>query len=355
MDSFITVVPQNKSPVATLHEKQIKRIQGYLAERKNVFICGPCGVGKTYILKKVLEGMNHVELLGEHLRSQCLFLPFIKPSNKHVFIDEYEPLFKPIIEQVSDGNPISRGSLIVATANMAVYRNFETVFIPKHTPETLMTLVPNGTPNVYDAAVRARGNIRNFFAYLDGYDDTDMFQTPKEYVMSILTDPSSCTIKEYTSEHGHVWDIFQENYLNSKGVDSIQAAEAFSLADLFDVRIYSDRDWNPMPYFVLHALTIPALALGEPLIKEKIRPGSCWTKMNNYRMRSQKLTQICRKTRLAGIDELYLLRMYAEHGDLEPLISYGIRGQDFDVIKHLSISKGLKSRDVARIKKILPK
>ena len=342
--------------MTTLHEKQIKRIQGYIAEGKNVFICGSSGVGKSFILHEALKGTCHVELVSDYLKSKSLFLPFIKPSNKHVFIEDYDSVFKPIIEQVSDGIPISRGSLLVTTTTMCSYSNFETVFIPKHTPETLMTLVPDGTPNVYNAAVRANGNIRNFFTYLNGYDNMDMFQTPKDFIATVLTDPESGgVIHDYISEHGHVWDIFQENYLDSKGVDIVRSSEAFSGADFYDTKMYSGGNWNLMPYFVLHALTVPKMSLGDPLIKEKIRPGSCWTKMGNYRMRKQKFNQICRKTRLAGIDELYLLRMYAEHGNLEPLISYGISGQDFDVIKHLSIGKGLKSRDVARIKKILPK
>ena len=58
------------------------------------------------------------------------FLPFIKPSTKHVFIDNYDSVFKPIIEQVSDGNKLTRGSLIVTTTTMCMYPNFETVIIP---------------------------------------------------------------------------------------------------------------------------------------------------------------------------------------------------------------------------------
>src|SRR5210317_24814 len=111
MDSFIKVIEQKKHPaVTTIHTKQIELIRRYISEGKNVFICGGTGVGKTYILKSVLEGLNHVELLPEHLKSKSLFLPFIKPSTKHVFIEDYDPVFKPIIEKVADGDRISRGS-----------------------------------------------------------------------------------------------------------------------------------------------------------------------------------------------------------------------------------------------------
>ena len=114
MDSFIKVVEQKKERVVyTIHTKRIELIRRYIREGKNVFICGPPGVGKTYILKAVLEGYSHVELQSEHLKSKSLFLPFIKPSCKHVFIEDYDPVFKPIIERVSDGNRLTRGSFDV--------------------------------------------------------------------------------------------------------------------------------------------------------------------------------------------------------------------------------------------------
>jgi len=144
MDSFIKIIPQKKvevKTVTTIHTKQIELIRRYIRERKNVFICGCSGVGKSYVLNEVLEGLNHVELRTEHLKSKSLFLPFIKPSSKHVFIEDYEPTFKPIIEQVSDGDRLSRGSLLVTCTNMCMYPNFETVFIPKHKPSVLLTLV----------------------------------------------------------------------------------------------------------------------------------------------------------------------------------------------------------------------
>lgn len=355
MDSFIKIVEQKKQPtVATIHTKQINLIRDYIQKRKNVFICGAPGVGKSYILKAVLEDTSHVELQPEHLKTKSPFLPFIKTSKKNVFIEDYDIIYKPIIERVSDGDNISRGSLIVTTTNMCMYPNFETVFIPKHKPEVLMTLTEQSGPKVHDAAVRSRGNIRNFFTYLDGYDEMDNFQTPKEFIAGILSESGPLQIYDSVSEHGHMWDIFQENYLDSKRVDVTKAAEAFSEADMYDNHMYSEGGWNLMPYFVLNSLTIPKSALGEPLQKDKIRPGSCWTKFGNYKMRKQKYEEIRKKSRMGlGVEELCLLKKYAENGDLEPLMNYKITPQDFDVINHLAVGNGLKSRDVTKVKKAL--
>ena len=355
MDSFIKVVEQKKEPVVTtIHTKQIELIRRYIRERKNVFICGGSGVGKTYVLQAALEGLNHVELQVEHLRSKSPFLPFIKPSTKHVFIEDYDPVFKPIIERVSDGDRLSRGVLLVTTTNMCMYPNFETVFIPRHKPEVLMSLTERVGTDVHDAAVRSKGNIRTFFSYLDGYDEVDDFTTPKEFIAEVLSSSGSLEIHDKIPEHGHMWDIFQENYLDSRGVDTVAASAAFSEADSYDSHMYATGNWHLMPYFVLNALTIPKSALGEPLIKDKIRAGSCWTKFGNYKMRKHKFEEIKKKSRMGlGTEELCLLKMYAEKGDLEPLLEYGITPQNFDVINHLAVGNGLKSRDVTRVKKAL--
>jgi hypothetical protein len=71
-------------------------------------------------------------------------------------------------------------------------------------------------------------------------------------------------------------------------------------------------------------------------------------------MRKQKCEEIKKKSRMGlGIEELCLLKKYAESGDLEPLVEYKISPQDFDVINHLAVGNGLKSRDVTRVKKAL--
>jgi hypothetical protein len=235
-----------------------------------------------------------------------------------------------------------------------MYPNFETVFIPKHKPDVLMTLTDDRGANVESAAHRCKGNIRNFFTYLDGYDEMDEFKTPKEFIADILSDPTPIPIHDSISEHGHLWDIFQENYLDSKGVDVVTTSSSFSDADYYDTHIYSSGSWFLMPYFVLHALTIPKRNLGEALVKDKIRPGSCWTKLGNYKMRKQKFDEIKKKSRTGlGVEELCLLKNYAEKGNLSKLVEYKITPQDFDVINHLAVGNNLKSRDVTKVKKAL--
>lgn len=356
MDSFITLIEQKNNEVnTTLHSKEIELVRKYIKERQNVFICGPTGVGKTYVLNEALKGMNCVELEYHHLKSKSLFLPFIKPTTKHVFIEDYDQMFKSIVADVSDGNRISRGCLLVTSKNMCFFPNFKTVMISKHTPETILTLVEDRDSKTLNAAYRCKGNIRNFYTYRDGYEEMNEFKTSKEYISDILTDDNrELQFHKHVSEHGHMWDVFQENYLDSKDCDITTISESFSMADVYDTLMYSMGAWNLMPFFTLHSLTIPKYSLGTPLESEKIRPGSCWTKYGNYKMRKRKYDEIKKKSRMGlGVEELCLLKDYAHKGDLSKLVDYKITPQDFDVINHLAIGNSLKSKDVTKIKKAL--
>ena len=355
MDSFIKIIEQKKEePIDTLHTKQIELLKKYIRERKNVMICGASGVGKTYILQSVLNETNSVEILKEHLNSKSPFLTFIKGIAKHAFIEDYNQEFKSLVECVSDGERLTRGSLVVTSLTMCMFPNFETIFIPKHKPDKILTLTEDRSTKAEHAAVRCNGNIRDFFSYLDDYDEKDVFKTPKEFIADVLTDPKFTKIPDRIHEHGHVWDIFQENYLDSKGVDYARASYAFSDADFYDDYMYTTGDWTLMPYFILNALSIPKAVLGKPLVRDKIRAGSGWTKFGNYRMRLKNLTAIRQKTHHdMSIDHLCLLKKYAENDQLEPMLHYGLTPQDFDVMNHLAVGNKLKQRDVTRVKKAL--
>ena len=355
MDSFIKLVEQKKEPpVATLHTQQIELLKKYLRERKNVFICGATGVGKTYILESVLNESNSIEIQKEHTKSKSPFLTFIKGAAKHAFIEDYDSEFKSVVERVSDGERLTRGSLVVTSINMCMFPNFETIFIPKHKPEKLLTLTEDRSRRAEDAAIRCGGNIRDFFTYLEGYDEKDVFKTPKEFVHDILSESGPNVIHSSINEHGHIWDIFQENYIDSLGANMESTSMSFSTADVYDSFMYQNGDWSVMPYFVLHSLTIPKHHMGRLLVRDKIRPGSCWTKYGNYKMRNQKYRDIQKRSGFnLCIEDLCVLKRYAENGNVEPMLEYGLTPQDFDVMNHLAIASKLKQRDVTRIKKAL--
>jgi hypothetical protein len=153
-----------------------------------------------------------------------------------------------------------------------------------------------------------------------------------------------------------MWDVFSNNYLYSPGVNMVKLAKSFSESDLFDTVMYHEGTWELMPYFVNAALRIPKHYMGMPLKKEKIKPGSSWTKHGNMRMRAQKIKDISNfsgvQVRLSN-DELCLLQKYASLKNIDPLLSYKISPQSFDVMNHLCLMSKLKPRDVSYVKKKL--
>ena len=359
MDRYIKITPQKKKPpddaATNLHIERIARLRRCLDENKNVFIYGACGTGKTFIREWCMDEGNSVELGVDLLRSKSVFSELIKNSDKHLYIEDYEPdslILKGTIERVSDGQRLTNGSLVVVSTHMCMYPNFVLISVPSHAPETMAQLDPKRYDR--DAASRARGNIRDYFHYIEGCDEKDVFESPKEIIHRILCDPTYVHNNERLSEHGHMWSIFQENYLDSADVDVTKVAYAFSDADLFDTTMYSsDADWNVMPFFANAAMCIPRFYMRASLREDKLRAGACWTKHGNYKMRHRKLHDIQVRNTNISIEALCLLQRYAGLGYIDKLQSYNITAQDFDTMNHLCITSKLKPRDVNSIKKRL--
>jgi hypothetical protein len=358
MDRYIKIIPQKKKPpddATNLHTQRIARFKRCLEENKNVFIYGPCGTGKTFIRERLLDERNSVELNVDLLRSKSVFSDLIKNSDKHLYIEDYEPdslTLKSTIERVSDGHRLTNGSLVVISTHLCMYPNFELISVPRHDPQDMAKLDPVKYDR--DAAVRSRGNIRDYFHYLQGCDQKDIFESPKEIIHKILCDPTYVFSAEGLSEHGHMWSIFQENYLNSADVDFAKVSVSFADADLFDSAMYSsEANWNVMPFFVNAAVSMPRYYMRAPLCEEKLRAGACWTKHGNYKMRKRKLHGIQVRNNNISIEALCLLQSYAGLGYIDKLRAYDITPQDFDTMNHLCITTKLKPRDVNSIKKRL--
>jgi energy-coupling factor transporter ATP-binding protein EcfA2 len=354
MDCFIKITCQKKiDQKTTIHTEQLKELETYIRDGKNVFVCGPTGVGKTHLVSMLLDDDNSIELAIEDVSSKSVFLDVIRGTSKHILIENYESSqygFKSLIDRVSDGKDITKGSLVVVTTDVCLgYPNFETVVIPRPTVDQLVSIDSKEGAEI--AARASRGDIRAFQSALNSYGHKDRFKTPKEFIADVLCSDEPVGFQETLSEHGNVWNIFQENYLNSKGVNVERCAYAFADADLYDAEIYRGQ-WDLMPYFSLNAVTIPHIHLGEKLDRDKLRPGSCWTKYGNYKMRSQKYRDIHKRTG-QDIESLCLLKKHAEYGNTKILVDYGITPQDFDVMNHLAISSKLKAKHVTHVKKAL--
>ena len=114
-------------------------------------------------------------------------------------------------------------------------------------------------------------------------------------------------------EHGYSWAVVQENYpdgpnLTMDGIADI--AEMMSMADLIDENIYRTQNWDQTQFFIVEAVFMPAFIIKKTL--KKLRPGSLWTKFQNYCMKRKKLEAIYKKIKTNSIDALPLVALKAE-------------------------------------------
>jgi len=354
MDAFVTIHKQKKVGTISLHDREIKEITSLLENGTNVFLCGAAGVGKTYILNKILDESNSIELYDEVLQKKDLFLSTIKNSNMYAYIDDYESdtAYKSIVETVCNGGHITKKPLLVTSKNVHMLPNFKLVFVPKRKPETIQWLNKNH-PRSKIASEQCKGNIGNYFSYIEFSDDKDIFKSPKEIIEDLLCVPGTIDINETIHEHGHVWGSVHENYLGTDTDHYDKIMDSLVHADLYDTELYKG-EWDFMPYFVLNAIKIPKIYMKNLLEKDAIRPGSAWTKYGNQKMREQKIRSIqVRSHTNMKHHEFMLLREYAQKGDVSMFSEYNLTPQDFDVMNHLGLHNKLKQREVTKIKKLI--
>jgi len=337
MDAFVTFTPQKKERPPTLHGKEIDKLEKFVKEGRNVFVCGATGTGKTFVVDSVLNSSNCVEIQIDNVPKKLY-----RNAKTYALIDGYDSSMKHLV-----GEDAQR--LVVTSTDVHMLPNFELIVMPRRSPEDLSTLAPDS----YQAAVRSRGNIRNFFDYLDNSDEKDIFKTSKDIVSDIICSPGVFDLSQTVHEHGHVCDVIHGNYLSVKSSSYAEIIDSLSVADTYDTRMYKG-DWEFMPYYIASGIAVPKFHMESQLEPDTVKPGSSWTKYGNYKMRQQKLKNIQNNHRTTlGVEELAVIRKYAAAGELGPAMSYGLQPGDFDVMNHLALCNKMKSSEVMRIKKIL--
>ena len=156
-------------------------------------------------------------------------------------------------------------------------------------------------------------------------------------------------------EHGYSTGIVHENYVDVHDIDMVQISEDLSVADVYDNEVYQG-NWELLPYFCHHGIVSPALDINHRLFREVVRPGSSWTKFNNFKMRSNKLKVIMGRCRHLSLDTLHYIRaMCLADPDsiVETLIYYKLIPPDLDVMNHLGALTKIKPKVVKKLKKEL--
>jgi len=152
-------MPQN-----ALHSSEREKLEQLVKENKNVFVSGAPGVGKTHLIKSVLEGTKYFDLDSHTTR----FYYLCRDGVSHIFIDNYEDdiSFKKIVDEVSEGHRKTNGAFIVESQKFHLFPNFENITLNKLSVEELLSLTDK-TKDYTDIATKCDGNIRDFMTYKD--------------------------------------------------------------------------------------------------------------------------------------------------------------------------------------------
>jgi hypothetical protein len=327
-----------------------------------VCVFGKSGIGKTWAVHDALDPC--IEITAEILRSKqetLQFLDKIHGTNISVIIDEYECIHDLVgLREIT--KPPTNG-IFVVISQIPIKFDFEIAIydFPVPDEETIKGLFPAATDEVIR---KSKGDLRFVIQSLAfKTDEKDEFQGAKDFIESLVSNKSSVNPCKYIGhpvhEPGNVSAILHENYVDYKKCDIEAITRHMSDALVFEEAIYKG-NWDLYPYYNLMGCILPAVEIGHTL-KPPLRPGSVWTKYQSACAREKRLKTVAQRVpgKHLSMDEILMLRDYAEHGNIEILKEYGLKSQDLDVMNHLtydiktSLRSKIKVRNLSALKKEL--
>ena len=369
MDQFV-IISQQKVPEILGRNDLVRTLSNIAVNKGMVCVYGDPGVGKTHLVRAVLERDKYFEVTIDDIKSKEAALDFmerVKNATSHLIIDDLDPDssgWREVATRVREFGRLSKGATVFIMRSVHKVDFCDCIQIDPLSYQSCVDLAKIKFPGssmekIEKSFKKSQGNLRNFFDYLSCSDEKDIFLSPKDFVYDILSKSERNPIDyigHKVDDHGFSWGIVHENYVNAKGIDDRMhiLADDMSIADMYDANLY-EGDWNLLPYLCMHGVIRPAIEMNQTLIREAIRPGSAWTKFNNYKARKAKVTEIKNRTGL-GVDELLHLRTLCntDHDRaMEMMLTYNIIPQDLDVINHLAIITNIKTKNVQILKKRL--
>lgn len=356
MDRFVKVIQQKETDNYTGHSAELTALKKIVETNGTVCVYGNYGVGKTHLVQHVLKNTRHIELTQDLIKSNIL--DRIIDTDTHVFIDD--------IEESSPIKYKTKGALIIISQKMI--EEIDCIQIKPLNQEQLIKIGTLKFPGVVPSKIKKSvqeckdGNIRNLFFSIENFSfDKDIFKSPKDFVYDLVCSDSTCDPAQFLGvgihEHGYSWGIIHENYMDSKNIVSKLAdvADWMSIADIKDEEMY--HGYTHTSIFSLFGVVMPAMVINHSLVREKMRPGSAWTKHNNYKMRSGRYNSLTNRKfkTTVDIDSLHVIAQYCKNKsvtELMPLLNtYGFESADMDMLNHLLLLHKIKVRTLQIIKK----
>jgi len=337
MDKYVCSVIVPDFNMITGRKIIAQNIWKCIEQNKGSTLCvyGSPGCGKTFIIKK---------LLGSRFSESDTIIKFEKTNSTTPIVIKHPT--SDIIEFLKVNDSFNNSTTILICENIKKIDFCDCFEVPLFTTEEINTLFP-GYPY---AAQQCEGNMWNFEFYKQFRNKKDKFWSPRDYVYNIMTTKHDSYIKESIDEYGHTFGMLHENYMDTQGLDiqeCVDISDSMSLADIYDTMIYTD-SWNYCTFFQIEGIARPADIIYGRFQKNTIRPGSCWTKMNNHKMRASRLKRfkpVCHQKLIMMLDNLI-----ESHGKENP---YNLTTIDVDTINHLKMSQRYKPSEILRLKKSL--
>lgn len=300
---------------------------------------------------------RYIEITPDILKSKSEtneFLTKIKSSNLPVIIDDYECVAELIGFREIKEPPTTGLFVIISQIPVKFDFKFQVYEMPIRTQDDIKKLFP--TANI-DVIKTCGGDLRVVAQSLEFKSDLrDDFQGPRDFIVSLVSRHSNVNPLNYIGhpiqEPGNIASILHENYPDSKG-NHADIVELLSAADVIESRVYGG-EWEFLQYFNLWGCILPSIEIGHTL-KSNLRPGSTWTKYQNMCMRAKRIESLANRKpgKRLCLDELIVLRDFAENGNSEILRDYKLQPQDIDVLNHLSPLRKIKAKTVSSLKKCL--
>lgn len=321
-----------------------------------VCVLGKTGIGKTWAVHNALDPC--IELTAEILSSKRLTLSFlerIQGANIPVILDEYESVQDLVGIREIVGPPTN--GLFVVVSQVPVKFDFEihTYKFPVPSDEDIRRIVPGVSE---ETLKKCRGDVRYALQSLIlKSDDKDEFQGAKDFIESLVSKNSEVNPVDFIGhsvhEPGNVTAILHENCTDSRTCKPEEVIDSLSESMIFESRIYAG-NWELYPYYNFLGCVRPAIQIGHSL-EPPLRPGSVWTKYQSACARSKRLEVLRQRVpgKRLSMDEILMLHMYAQKGNVGVLREYMLEPQDLDVLNHLSLYNKIKPKDLAVLKKSL--
>lgn len=326
---------------------------------KHICVVGKSGVGKTFMVYSSVS--HYVEFTASVLKSKIDTLQFLEKvhgTDITVILDEYECVNTMIgIREIKE--PPSNGMFIVISQ---IPVKFDFPMSIYDMPIMNFSQIKALFPTAKDAVIKAcRGDLRFVSQSLTfDSDDLDIFQNSQQIIESFIGSTSSVNpidfLKDPLPEPGNIAGIVHANYVKSqwKGRDGLErmaeCSSWMSDGQMIDSAMYEN--WDLLPYYNCIGCIIPCRLIGHTV--KTIEPASIWTKTQNMLMRSKKIKSMSSRgpgRMHLSLDTLFLLRDYAELGDIEMLKSYKLEPGDMDTLNHLSPLRKIKNRALILLKK----